>query len=278
MLKKLALIMAIALLLGTVFTLPVKAAAATSYSISGTITLNGVGLKGVTVKIPGTTLSAVTNASGNYSIHLVPIGSSGTVVPTLSNYTFSPVSLAFTNIRATLTGNNFAATQTKVIVHTITGTVTKGGVGLAGVLITFGSFTATTSTAGTYRLANVPEGSKGKIVPSLAGYAFTPASITVAATTGALTNQNFTAVVVYTVSGKVTDKATGLPLGGVTVSLGSHSAVTNSTTGAYNIANVPAGTSGSLIASLAGKTFTPTSIAISNLQASLHSQNFVAAP
>ncbi len=91
-------------------------------------------------------------------------------------------------------------------------------------------------------------------------------------------NENFTATVVLTVSGKITDKATLLPLGGVTVTLGSFSAVSNATTGAYTIKNVPTGTSGVLTPSLAGKTFTPASITVTNLQASLHSQNFVAAP
>jgi hypothetical protein len=38
------------------------------------------------------------------------------------------------------------------------------------------------------------------------------------------------------------------------------------------------GTSGTLTASLAGKTFTPPTITITNLLVSLHSQDFVAAP
>jgi hypothetical protein len=81
-----------------------------------------------------------------------------------------------------------------------------------------------------------------------------------------------------TVSGKITDKASGLPLGGVTVTLGSLSAVSSATTGAYTLRNIPVGTSGTLTASLAGKTFTPPTITITNLLVSLHSQDFVAAP
>jgi hypothetical protein len=276
MLKKLGLIIVIVMLFGTVFTLPVQAASI--FSISGTVTVNGVALKGVTVTIKGTTMSAVTNGLGNYAIHLVPAGSSGTLVPTLANYTFTPVSIAFAKIAAGLTGQNFTAKIIKPVVYSISGKVLKGTLGLAGVLITFGTFTATTATNGTYAIANIPGGTRGRIVPSLAGYAFNPAYITVSGLTANLVNQNFTGTVVFAVSGKVTDQATGLPLGGVTVTLGTHSAVTSATTGAYTIRNVPAGTSGVLTPSLAGKTFTPPTITITNVQADVHGQNFVAAP
>jgi len=276
MLKKLAQIIAIVLLFGTIFTVPVQAASI--YSISGTITVNSVGLKGVTVRIKGTTLSAVTNGLGNYSIHNVPAGSSGTLVPTLVNYTFTPVSIAFAKLAAGLTGQNFTAKIIKPVVYSISGKVTKGGVALAGVLITFGTYTTTTATNGKYILSKIPDGTRGRITPSLAGYAFTPAYVTVSGLKANLVNENFTSVRAYTIGGKVTDATTGLPVGGVTVSLGSFSSVTDNTTGAYTIRNVPSGTSGSLTASLAGMTFTPLSVTITNLAADLHGQNFVAAP
>jgi len=276
MLKKLGLIIAIVLLFGTMFTLPVQAAS--TYSISGTITVNGVGLKGATVTIKGTTMKAVTNGLGNYAIHYVPAGSSGTLVPTLSNYTFTPISIAFAKIAAGLTGQNFTAKIIKPVVYSVSGKVLKGTLGLAGVLISFGTFTATTATNGSYMIANVPAGTRGRIVPSLAGYAFTPAYLTVSGLTANLVNQNFTGAIVFAVSGKVTDQATGLPLGGVTVTLGANSAMTSATTGAYTIRNVPAGTSGAITPSLAGKTFTPTTITITKLAADVHGQNFVAAP
>jgi chitinase len=277
MLKKLTQIIGVVMMLATVYTLPVQASS--THSISGNITLNAVGLKGVTVTIQGTTFSAVTDGLGNYSIHYVPSGTNGTLVPTLANYTFSPKNIAFANLQTTLTGQNFTATQISPIYYSISGKVTKGGVGLAGVLITFAtSYTATTDVNGNYHIANVPTATKGRIVPSLAGYAFTPTSITVSSLGANLVNENFTATAVFTVSGKVTDAATLLPLGGVTVTLGSYSAVSSSTTGAYTIRNVPAGTSGTLTPSLTGKTFTPPSVTITNLQANLHSQDFVAAP
>jgi chitinase len=275
MFKKFAQIIGIIMILGTMFTLPVQAASINT--VSGTITLNGVGLKGVVVTISGTAFTATTNGLGNYAIHSVPAGTSGNLTPKLANYTFTPVAIKITNLQATLTGQNFTATQVTQIKYSISGKVTKGGVGLQGVLITFGTITTSTSPAGTYTIANVPAGTRGRIVPSLAGYGFTPGYISVAAMSANLVNQNFTATIVFTVSGKVTDQATALPLAGVTVKLGTLSAITSST-GAYTIRNVPAGTSGTLTPSLAGKTFTPPTVTVTNLQASLHSQNFVAAP
>ncbi len=275
MYKKFLLVVGIMMILASVFTLPVQASS--TYSINGNITWNGVGLANVVVKISGTSFSGTTNGNGNYSIHYVPAGTSGTLVPTLSNFSFSPTSINFSNLSATLNGQNFTATQIKIIYYSISGKVTLNGVGLAGVTIKFSTFTTTTSSLGTYTISNIPAGSHGRIVPSLTGYAFTPTYISVSLLSSNLVNQNFTATVVYTVSGKVTDQATLLPLAGVTVTLGTHSAITSST-GAYTLRNLPAGTSGTLVPSLTGKTFTPTSITIAPLTASLHGENFVAAP
>jgi hypothetical protein len=276
MFKKLAQIIAIAsLLVGTV-TLP--ALAATTHSISGTVTLNGTALKGVTVTIQGTTFHAVTDGLGNYHIGYVPAGTSGTLVPSLANYAFSPVNIKFAALVANLTAQNFKASLNSKVLYSISGTITKGGVGLAGVTVNFSTFSALTNSSGVYTISNIPGGTSSHIIPILAGYAFTPTYITVSNLSANLVNENFTAAVVLTVSGVVTDQATGLPLGGVLVTLGSLSAVSNATTGTYNIRNVPVGTSGVLTPSLSGKTFTPPTITINNLLASVHSQNFVAVP
>jgi hypothetical protein len=276
MFKKLVQMIGIIMILSSLFTIPVQAAS--THSIVGRVTTStGVKLRGVTVTIQGTTSSDVTDANGIYSLRATT-GSSGTIVPSLANYTFSPVNIKFTNIQANLVGQDFTATQINNVYYSISGKVTNGGSALAGVLITFGTFTATTSSTGTYTIANVPAGAKGRIVPSLAGYAFTPGYVAISSLNSNLVNQDFTATVAYTISGVVTDQATSLPLAGVIITFGAFSDVSSSTTGAYNIRNVPAGTSGTLVPSQSGKTFTPLSITVTNLQANLHSQNFVAAP
>ena len=276
MLKKLGQILALALILVGTVILPVQAAS--TYSISGNITLNGVAMKGVTVAVQGTTFSAVTDGLGNYHIALIPAGTSGTLVPTLINYSFTPANIKFPAMLASLTAQNFTATLTNTALYFITGYITRNGTGLAGVTVSYSTFSGLTNSAGVYYITHIPAGTTARVTPKLAGYAFTPTSTYLFNLSKDLGNVNFTATVVLTVSGKITDQATGLPLGGVTVTLGALSAVSNATTGAYTISNVPVGTSGVLTPSLAGKAFTPATITITNLQASAHSQNFVAAP
>ena len=257
--------------------LPMQVSAATMHTISGTVLLNGTGFKGVLVTVKGTSLSATTNGLGNYVIHNVPNGSSGVIKPVLKLFAFNPVKRAFANIKTSLTGQDFTATQVKVPTYTISGKVMNGLSGLAGVTVTFAGMTSLTNNKGVYSFLNIPSGTRGRIQPKLAGFGFSPAYISVEAMGGSLVNQDFSAFVAYTISGKVTQTGTGLPLAGVTVSLGSYSAVTN-VNGAYTMDGVLPGTSGDLTPSLAGETFTPPSIAIVALAGTMHGQNFVAAP
>ncbi len=77
-----------------------------SYSVSGTIRLNGTGLSGVTVSTGSAT--GTTNGNGVYLISGLSNGSY-TVTPTLSPYTFSPASSPVTVSGANVTGVNFLA-------------------------------------------------------------------------------------------------------------------------------------------------------------------------
>ena len=86
----------------------------TSYSISGTVTLNNSGLAGVSVTLTGTTTAAATtDSSGNYTFSGLQNGSY-VVTPLLSGYTFSPTTLSVTVNNANLTGKNFTATAQSV--------------------------------------------------------------------------------------------------------------------------------------------------------------------
>jgi autotransporter-associated beta strand protein len=82
---------------------------AMTYSISGTVTENGVGLAGVTVT-DGTRTSDPTGADGIYTITNVPDGITYTVTPSMSGYTFTPVNLSLMLSGANQTGNHFTAT------------------------------------------------------------------------------------------------------------------------------------------------------------------------
>lgn len=76
-------------------------------TISGTITLAGIGVKGVSVKAGSA--STTTNASGNYTISGLPAGSY-TVTPSLANYSFSPQTLSVTIGSSGASGEDFSST------------------------------------------------------------------------------------------------------------------------------------------------------------------------
>lgn len=77
------------------------------YIITGRVTVGGAGLEGVTMAgLPG---SPVTDASGYYSA-TVNYGTTVTVTPTHSAYSFDPASNTYTNVTSDITGQNYAAT------------------------------------------------------------------------------------------------------------------------------------------------------------------------
>ena len=90
--------------------------------------------------------------------------------------------------------------------YSIAGTVTSGGVGLAGVTITDGTRNAATDSSGNYTLSGVPSGSY-TLIPSLNGYSFSPASLSVSVS-GNVTGQNFTGTATVTVTPTATATAT----------------------------------------------------------------------
>ncbi len=275
MLAKFARVLVITMFLVGLIAIP--AAAATAYNISGTVTLNGVGLKGVSVRVSGTTFKAVTSSTGAYSILAVPAGTAGTLIATYTNYAFTPTSIAFTALAGNLSGENFTATLVNHSLYNLSGQVTLNGAGLANVVVTFLTYSATTGANGAYTITGIPAASTGRLVPKLSGYAFTPTSYSITNLSAWINGRNFVATPVLTIGGKVTDQATLLPLSGVVVTCGAFKGTTG-TTGTYTIRNIPLGTSCTLTPSMSGKTFTPATIAVASMTVSLHSQNFVAIP
>ena len=75
------------------------AAPPVTYQVSGTVTLSGAALSGVSFAATGGVSCSTSNASGNYAC-TVPQGWSGTVTPSLSGYTFTPTSLSYSNVTA----------------------------------------------------------------------------------------------------------------------------------------------------------------------------------
>ena len=244
-----------------------------SLTISGQVTQAGTGLSGVTITLSGSLSgSSTTDGSGNYSL-AAQGGGSYTVTPSMNGYIFTPASQTFDD----LSGNqsaNFAVTT-----YTISGEVTLTGGGLSGVAMTLSgsqSASSTSNGAGNYSFVAFG-GGNDVITPALAGYTFTPPSLTFNDLTGNQT-ANFAAspvVAIYAVSGQVT--VSGSPLNGVTVTLsGSQSGSTNTDSSGNYSFSVPGGANYTVTPSLSGYTFLPASLTYVNLAGNQSGANFAA--
>ena len=93
------------------------------YSISGTVTLNGSGLSGITMTLGGDSSgTTITDEDGNYSFTGLSNGTY-TVTPTKDGYTFEPTSRDVTISDADVTGVDFAAS---VVVSTYSHSIEGG--------------------------------------------------------------------------------------------------------------------------------------------------------
>ena len=150
--------------------------------------LQGVVMTG----LPG---NAATNAGGVYTA-TVDYGWSGTVTPTLIGYAFAPASRAYTNVLSNQTQDHVASRQT----CTISGTIRVDGAALQGVVMTGLPGNAATNAGGVYT-ATVDYGWSGTVTPTLAGYAFLPASKTYSNVISNQTQDHTATRQTYTISG-----------------------------------------------------------------------------
>ena len=115
----------------------------------------------------------------------------------------------------------------------------------------------TTDLNGEYSFPAVDHGTSYTVTPTLAGYVFTPASLSGTLTED--TDRNFSAAALRTISGNIT--IGGSPLQGVVVQLsgGSSGFTSTDVNGDYTFANIPDGTAYTLTPSKTGYIFTPVS-------------------
>jgi hypothetical protein len=125
-------------------------------------------MAGVTVPV-GSGHFATTTANGYYTITNVLSGSY-IIAPTLSGYSFSPVTRSVT-VPPDAAGQDFTLTQT----FTTSGRVTSGsGAAMPGVTIWAGSdLSATTNATGYYVFGNLLAGTY-VLTPTYYGYTFSP--------------------------------------------------------------------------------------------------------
>jgi len=222
------------------------------YAISGTITLNGGGLAGVTVSCSAG--SATTDGSGAYSISGATNGSYS-LTPALVGYTFSPTSQVV-QVNGGNATQNFTATQNT---YSITGSVTQNGNGLSWVTVNYGgNNTVTTGSNGNFTISGLSNNTY-TLTPSLSGYTFLPASEQVVINGSSQTAGTFAATVIpntFSITGSVTLNGTGLS--GVAINYGSNNTVTTASDGSFAIGGLSNSTY-TLTPSLSGYTFLPTS-------------------
>ena len=239
-------------------------------AVSGTV--SGDVKLGVTLKLTGNgkELTATTDAAGVYSIADVTDGTY-TLTPSLAGYTFTPASKPVTVAGKAVPAQDFVATG---VPYTVGGTI--GGDVKQGVTLTLvgngKKLEATTDSNGVFSVANATAGTY-TLTPSLAGYAFTPATRTVPVTGANVTGQVFTSTAVpNAVSGVVS----GDVKQGVTLKLagnGKELTATTDATGTFTVANATTGTY-TLTPSLAGYTFTPASLTVTVVGTAVGGQNF----
>jgi hypothetical protein len=154
------------------------AATLNTHTLGGRI-VNAAGnanLSGVTVMLTGARQqTTTTDAGGNYSFPNLPAGASYVVTPALTNYTFSPGSLAFTNLDGDRAGANFSGTLNRYFIGGRVADV--AGAALAGVSLELrGDHSATTTTdaSGTYSFPGLPAGGNYNVAASKQNFTFTP--------------------------------------------------------------------------------------------------------
>ena len=235
-----------------------------TFTVSGTVTLNGAGgLSGVTVSTQG--FSTTTGADGSYSLSGLSSGSH-TLTATKSGYNFTPSSQTVT-LSADQIGVNFTASAAT---FSISGTVTQNGKGLSGATVSIGTSSTSTDSSGSYTLGGLSAGTY-TVTVSQSGLSFSPSSRTV--TVGpSMVGVNFTAAALLQLGGRITVGSAALS--GVTVTAGGSSVVTDGK-GNYTITGLTAGTY-TVTPSLAGYAFSPTSRTVSLMSASLSTVNFTA--
>jgi len=165
---------------------------AVTYSISGTITIGGSPLAGVTVSTGGG--FTTTDPNGNYTISALANGRY-TLTPSKVGHTFTPVNLTVTVDGANAADQNFTATAVAEATYSISGTITSGGTALAGAAVILsgrGTTAATTDSSGNYCISDAQNGNY-TLTPAKTGYTFTPATLAVTVSGASLTGKNFTA-------------------------------------------------------------------------------------
>lgn len=260
---------------------------APTFTVSGRIVDDAAAaLSGVTVTLGGAMNQvATTNASGNFSFTGLASGTY-TLTPALTGFTFAQAMLNVTVNGADVVNQNFVGTAVPPPTYSISGRVTLSGTatGVSGVSIALSGtagLSATTNATGNYTITGIVDGSY-ILTPSLTGYTFTPATLSVTVAGANLTARNFSATApvaaTYSISGRIADRSAA-PAAGVTVALSGSataSAITNSS-GDFTFTGLANGAY-TLTPTLSGYLFAPATLDVTVNSANITGSDFVATP
>lgn len=163
---------------------PTSTPPASTRTITGNVGLANVTFDLCDINDSCSPASSVSGSGGSYSI-VVPVGWTGTVIPYIAGYLFTPESASYTNIQANQTQN-----YTYSVARTISGHAGTSGVTLSYVVNGITKATGSNSM-GDYSI-RVPNGWTGTITPSSEDLIFSPAnSVYSSSVTADIPNQNY---------------------------------------------------------------------------------------
>ncbi|WP_223692845.1 MSCRAMM family protein [Leifsonia poae] len=214
--------------------------------VSGTVRdTDGHPIAGAVITVDGQ--SATSGPDGTYRFESVAVGTYTPTITPPAGYTSVAPLPSFT----VSTGSESPIVDVDFVVAanpTISGTVTAGGTGVAGVTVTAvgpgGTETTVTATDGTYSFPRVPSGGYTVTVTPPAGSTVDgPASQSVTVATNDVTDVDFALAKAGSIAGAVDDGTTPVPGATVTVSgPGGSTVLTTDASGAYALGSLPSGT------------------------------------
>jgi len=249
-----------------------------TFTISGAVkTKKGEPADGVSMVLTGESSDTTDTASdGTYSFQDLGNGTY-TVTPT-PNIDWYYISPPFKNVL--LNGKDVKNVNfTGKTPHNISGRILQGITPVPGATLTLTNTAtaqtaqATTDSEGNYEFDSLLDG-QYVVAPSLAGFAFKPASRKVKLADSDVADVNFSATALHSISGTVT--LGGTPLSGATITLTGKPKATTTTgaDGSYSFANLLSGGKYTLTPKMSGYTFTPAKITVTITNMDVANQNF----